>query len=424
VTNANTIVDEVMRESERASANAASAVNGYRVLSNAQFLEKRVEAMSDERCDIDGDDGANAKAKSVDAHGEYVGIAKKAMEAIRGRWAETRDGGLALTGNKYWRPLPAIIGTTAYYHDESCGLDPYLASNPNPERWGPYISSDDDDSSEVSDDSSDSLESDISSDPVSSTSSEGEYSDMEDNLADLDNFNDGGFDDDRYDGEGGGRGGGRDLFASVTNAATTFVKSAKTSTPSYALSFDDVFGDDIRASPSGGLFDDQERRISSGVGGSGVGGSGGGGESHRIASTSSAAPSSAVDAKKTAPVAVKQPKGLFDSDSDSDDAVGLFGGSRKASSGDLFAGPMISDPLSAMKKEVPKLSSSTKAAVEVATSSIAAMAVSAPVAVPARTASQGLLFDSDSDDDGGGLFSTKARPGAVPSNIKRDGLFD
>ena len=57
----------------------------------------------------------------------YAEAARRAMEAIRGRWAETRDGGLALTGNEHWRPLPAVIGTTAYYHDESCGLDPKVA---------------------------------------------------------------------------------------------------------------------------------------------------------------------------------------------------------------------------------------------------------------------------------------------------------
>ena len=416
-------VDDACIESERISEGMASVTNGYRVLSNAQFLEKRVETVEDKAASQGGgdsgdEDSATSRVQGEGAKANYIATARQAVDAIRGRWAETRDGGLALTGNKYWRPLPSVIGTTAYYHDESCGLDPYLASNPNPERWGPYISSDDDDSSEVSDDSSDSLESDISSESVSSTSSEGEYSDMEDNLADLDNYNDGGgvgLDDDGYDGDNG-RGGGGDLFAAVTKATTTLSKSARKSAPSYALSYDDIFGDDVRGAPStSGLFDDDIRRPSSSGGDlfSGVSG-------EQNAAPVMSAPS--VAPAKPAAV-VNKPKGLFDSDSDSDNGGDLFGMSKKASNGDLFAGPLIADPLSAMKKEAPKLSNPSQTDVDVATTSIAAMSVSEPVDVPSRTTSQGLLFDSDSDSDDG-LFSTTATTKAGPSIKRSKDLFD
>ena len=97
--------------------------------------------------------------------------------------------------------------------------------------------------------------------------------------------------------------------------------------------------------------------------------------------------------------------------------------SKKASNGDLFAGPLIADPLSAMKKEAPKLSNPSQTDVDVATTSIAAMSVSEPVDVPSRTTSQGLLFDSDSDSDDG-LFSTKTTTKAGPSIKRSKDLFD
>ena len=205
--------------------------------------------------DDEADEGERETTEEKDAtmEGEtteaYAEVARKAMDAIRGRWAQTRDGGLGLTGNTYWRPLPAVIGTMAYYGDESCGLDPFVAKNPNPVRWGEYISSDDDDSSDVSDDSSDTLESDISSEFISSTSSEGDYSDVDEHLADIDDF------------ERAARGGnaamedaeeGGDLFSSA--GLSSMLKSAKKAAPSYALSYDDVFGGDIRRASSEDLF--------------------------------------------------------------------------------------------------------------------------------------------------------------------------
>ncbi|OUS45338.1 hypothetical protein BE221DRAFT_76866 [Ostreococcus tauri] len=248
-------VDDAARRAERAATETATTNDALRILANSQFLEQCVREDDDDGGRVASEtsagdaDGSERTPRDALDYGDLADVARVALEATRGRWAETRDGGLALTGNKYWRPLPAVIGTTAYYRDESCGLDPFEAKNPNPARWGTYISSDDEDSSEVSDDSSDTLESDISSEFVSSTSSDGEYSDMDEHLADVENYPD------AVGALGGGDAGavdsGRDLFSSVGFSSLT--KSAKKAVPSYALSLDDVFGDDVRS--SGGLFE-------------------------------------------------------------------------------------------------------------------------------------------------------------------------
>ena len=397
-----TAVDGNALETSYATCEIASVSCGFRILSNSQFLEKRVDERDDDDDEVDGVGKESARSASETKENEdgetpeaYAEAARRAMEAIRGRWAETRDGGLALTGNEHWRPLPAVIGTTAYYHDESCGLDPKVAKNPNPARWGTYISSDDEDSSEVSEDSSDEFESDISSEFVSSTSSEGEYSDMEDNLADVENnFGD-------VDGSYALAGAGGDgLFSSVgLSSATT---AAKKAAPSYALSFDDVFGDDVRKS-KGGLFDDVE------------GDDGGlfGGASGKAPLASAPAPLASAPAKPPA-AAPKKPKGLFDSDSDDDDGD-LFGITRRPSGGDLFSEP-ITDPLDALKSVESK---QTDAKTLVPPSSAVA---SMSIAVPEPKKSPTALFDSDSDSDDGGLFSTK--PKEVKKAPPREGLFD
>ena len=55
------------------------------------------------------------------------------------------DGGLGLTGNTYWRPLPAVIGTMAYYGDE-LWVRSVRGEESESGSVGEYISSDDDDS--------------------------------------------------------------------------------------------------------------------------------------------------------------------------------------------------------------------------------------------------------------------------------------
>ena len=387
-----TAIDGCALETSYAACEIASASCGFRILSNSQFLEKRVDERDDDEVDGGGKERAMGETRETEdgeTHEGYAEAARRAMEAIRGRWAETRDGGLALTGNKHWRPLPAVIGTTAYYHDESCGLDPKVAKNPNPARWGTYISSDDEDSSEVSEDSSDDFESDISSEFVSSTSSEGEYSDMEDNLADIEN-NFGDVDGSYAMGDGGGGG----LFSSVGLSS-----AAKKAAPSYALSFDDVFGDDVRKS-KGGLFDDVDGDDGGGL----FGGAGG------KAPLAFAEPAASAPAKP--PVAApKKPKGLFDSDSDDHDGD-LFGITRRPSGGDLFSEP-ITDPLGALKSvESKKTDAKTLAP---PSSAVASMSIE-----PKKSPSA--LFDSDSDSDDGGLFSTK--PKEVKKAPPREGLFD
>lgn len=338
-----------------------------------------------------------------DEYSDYTRVAQKALDAIRGRWAETRDGGLALTGNKYWRPLPTVIGTTAYYHDESCGLDPFVATNPNPERWGPYISSDDDDSSEVSDDSSDTLESEISSEFISSTSSEGEYSDMEDNLADIENYgvDSGGLD------EGGG--GGADLFSSVASIA----KSARKAAPNYALSYDDVFGEDVRS--AGGLFDEVKGATTSDLFS---------GLTHGNTSSdpaeSAGAPATRKDAVSSTPPSkpeIKKPKGLFDSDSDSD-GDDLFGLRKKSAGEDLFASPIPSNPLAGLKAESAAEIKPLQEGIEsmkLATDADQSKAAAAP------KLSSSLFDDSDSEEEK--LFNANNTVASTPKRDK-EGLFD
>ena len=51
-----------------------------------------------------------------------------------------------MTGNVFWKPLPHVVGTASFYQDSTLGLA--NAVNPNPERFGPYISSTDEDESE------------------------------------------------------------------------------------------------------------------------------------------------------------------------------------------------------------------------------------------------------------------------------------
>lgn len=384
-------VDDAARRAERAATETATTSDALRILANSQFLEQCVREDDDDGGRVASEtsagdaDGSERTPRDALDYGDLADVARVALEATRGRWAETRDGGLALTGNKYWRPLPAVIGTTAYYRDESCGLDPFEAKNPNPARWGTYISSDDEDSSEVSDDSSDTLESDISSEFVSSTSSDGEYSDMDEHLADVENYPD------AVGALGGGDAGavdsGRDLFSSVGFSSLT--KSAKKAVPSYALSLDDVFGDDVRS--SGGLFEG-------------------------VASTSADAAlspiPSTIPTTTKKPVEAKKPKGLFDSDSDSDGDGDLFGASKRVSSGDLFSTP-IEDPLSSLKKNAPGKDSSPKPpTVEVGAISLAVPKARSP-----------LLFDESDTDEESELFSTKASSGPKLS-IKREGLFD
>ena len=396
------VVDACALDGERASLDVATTSDALRILSNSQFLEQRVGEEDDETEDEDagrrvGSDGqGDGESEELDA-AELARTARMALDAVRGRWAETRDGGLALTGNKYWRPLPVVIGTSAYYRDESCGLDPYEAKNPNPARWGVYISSDDEDSSEVSDDSSDTFESDISSDFVSSTSSEGEYSDMDDHLADVENYP-GILDahgDEHTDAAGGG-----DLFSSV--GLSSAVNVAKKAAPSYALSFDDVFGHDIRSS-AGGLFDSSTASSKGGIfdvaGTSGV----------AVSPSPAETPSSGSIPPK--PAAAKKPKGLFDSDSDSDDGRDLFGVSKRGSGGDLFSAP-ISDPLSSLKTETP---AAKEASLEPPTSAVGAMTLGVPKP-------KSPLFDESDTDEEGDLFSTKSIT-SKPS-FNREGLFD
>jgi hypothetical protein len=244
----------------------------------------------------------------------------------------------------------------------------------------------------VSEDSSDELESDISSEFVSSTSSEGEYSDMEDNLADIENdFND-------VDGVKAMDDDGGDLFSSV--ALSSAMKAAKKAAPSYALSFDDVFGDDVRKS-KGGLFDD-------------VDGDEGG---DLFAGANAKASSISVDPASSAPVkppamAPKTPKGLFDSDSDDDDD--LFGIARRPSGGDLFSEP-VPDPLSSLKTAEPKKNDTTP--IEPPSAAVSSMSIA-----PAQSKkSPSALFDSDSDSDDK-LFSTNSTQ--VKKAPPREGLFD
>ena len=388
-----TAIDGCALETSYAACEIASASCGFRILSNSQFLEKRVDERDDDEVDGGGKearDGRDERDRGWEKRTRGTRRRRGGRwRAIRGRWAETRDGGLALTGNKHWRPLPAVIGTTAYYHDESCGLDPKVAKKSESGAVGERnISSDDEDSSEVSEDSSDDFESDISSEFVSSTSSEGEYSDMEDNLADIEN-NFGDVDGSYAMGDGGGGG----LFSSVGLSS-----AAKKAAPSYALSFDDVFGDDVRKS-KGGLFDDVDGDDGGGL----FGGAGG------KAPLAFAEPAASAPAKP--PVAApKKPKGLFDSDSDDDDGD-LFGITRRPSGGDLFSEP-ITDPLGALKSvESKKTDAKTLAP---PSSAVASMSIE-----PKKSPSA--LFDSDSDSDDGGLFSTKPKEVKKPP---REGLFD
>jgi len=394
------VVDACALDGERVSVDVATTSDALRILSNSQFLEQRVSE-EDEGRDEDAERGArnanvgDGMSEELDSV-ELARTARMALDAVRGRWAETRDGGLALTGNKYWRPLPVVIGTSAYYRDESCGLDPFEAKNPNPARWGVYISSDDEDSSEVSDDSSDTFESDISSDFVSSTSSEGEYSDMDDHLADVENYPT--ILDARGDENADALGGG-DLFSSV--GLSSAVNAAKKAAPSYALSFDDVFGDGIRSSTSG-LFDSVAASSKGGI--------------FDVTGTTSAVVSPSPGATPSGgsippkPAAAKKPKGLFDSDSDSDDGRDLFGVSKRGSGGDLFSAP-ISDPLSSLKTETPKKEGS----LEPPTSGVDAMTIGVPKP-------KSPLFDESDTDEEGDLFSTKSI--ASKPSFNREGLFD
>ena len=105
---------------------------------------------------------------------------------------------------------------------------------------------------------------------------------------------------------------------------------------------------------------------------------------------------------------------MFDSDSDDDDGD-LFGITRRPSGGDLFSEP-ITDPLDALKSVESK---KTDAKTLVPPSSAVA---SMSIAVPEPKKSPTALFDSDSDSDDGGLFSTK--PKEVKKAPPREGLFD
>ena len=128
---------------------------------------------------------------------------------------------------------------------------------------------------------------------------------------------------------------------------------------------------------------------------------------------SAPAPLASAPAKPPA-AAPKKPKGLFDSDSDDDDGD-LFGITRRPSGGDLFSEP-ITDPLDALKSVESK---KTDAKTLVPPSSAVA---SMSIAVPEPKKSPTALFDSDSDSDDGGLFSTK--PKEVKKAPPREGLFD
>jgi hypothetical protein len=395
-------VDSTVLDSEYLSNELASVSCAHRILSNSQFLEKRVEEVDDPEDQVKPATSEESEPVEKDEYSDYTRVAQKALDAIRGRWAETRDGGLALTGNKYWRPLPTVIGTTAYYHDESCGLDPFVATNPNPERWGPYISSDDDDSSEVSDDSSDTLESEISSEFISSTSSEGEYSDMEDNLADIENYgvDSGGLEE--------GDGGGADLFSSVASIA----KSARKAAPNYALSYDDVFGEDVRS--AGGLFDDIKGATSDLFSGLTRGNTSSG------PAESAGAPAmreGTVSSTPPSKAGIKKPKGLFDSDSDSD-GDDLFGLRKKSAGEDLFASPMPSNPLAGLKAESATTSKPLEEGIEsmkLATDADQSKVVAAP------KLSSPLFDDSDSEEEK--LFNAKNTAVSAPKRDK-EGLFD
>lgn len=396
-------VDSAVLDSEYLSNELASVSCAHRILSNSQFLEKRVEEVDDAEDQAKPGTSEESDPVEKDEYSDYTRVAQKALDAIRGRWAETRDGGLALTGNKYWRPLPTVIGTTAYYHDESCGLDPFVATNPNPERWGPYISSDDDDSSEVSDDSSDTLESEISSEFISSTSSEGEYSDMEDNLADIENYgvDSGGLDE--------GDGGGADLFSSVASIA----KSARKAAPNYALSYDDVFGEDVRS--AGGLFDEVKGATTSDLFSGLTHGNTSSGPAE-----SAGAPATRKDAVSSTPPSkpeIKKPKGLFDSDSDSD-GDDLFGLRKKSAGEDLFASPIPSNPLAGLKAESTAASKPLEEGIEsmkLATDADQSKATAAP------KLSSPLFDDSDSEEEK--LFNAKNTAASTPKRDK-EGLFD
>ena len=70
----------------------------------------------------------------------------RAIEKTEKRWlGNNHRGDVKLTGNVFWRPLPHVVGTASFYQDSTLGLA--NAVNPNPERFGPYISSTDDDDS-------------------------------------------------------------------------------------------------------------------------------------------------------------------------------------------------------------------------------------------------------------------------------------
>jgi hypothetical protein len=197
-----------------------------------------------------------------------------------------------------------------------------------------------------------------------------------------------------------------DLFSNLRSSS--LVKSAQKAAPSYALSYDDVFGDDVRSSPTGDLFSTVTGGASDLFAATGatddlfIGG-------RTQAHSERTAPRESILAASTQ-VQAKKPKGLFDSDSDSDDD--LFGLRRKGSGGDLFS------TAAAKTASVP---------VEAAVASMTIAPASTPATIPGPSQSTrpvsstaALFADSDSDE-ADKLFDSK--PVAVPKRSS-EGLFD
>ena len=101
---------------------------------------------SDDDDDDDNDDD-DKKREEIAAKRERNEHLERAIRKTEKRWlGNNHRGDLKLTGNVFWKPLPHVVGTASFYQDSTLGLA--NAVNPNPERFGPYISSTDEDESE------------------------------------------------------------------------------------------------------------------------------------------------------------------------------------------------------------------------------------------------------------------------------------